>query len=74
MLYNLETDFLESDYSRLVTHLRRQLRQRSLVVLFTNFVTRSSMQRQLPYLRAMARQHVVVAVFFENTAILLKGC
>lgn len=67
VLYNLETDFLESDYARLAAHLRRHLRRRSLVVLFTNFETRSSMQRQLPYLRVLARQHVVVAVFFENT-------
>jgi len=27
------------------------------------------MQRQLPYLRALARQHMVVAVFFENTEL-----
>ncbi len=69
LLYNLETDFLESDYALLAAQVRRQLRQRSLVVLFTNFATRSSMQRQLPSLRALARQHVVVAVFFENTEL-----
>ncbi|MFQ5569581.1 MAG: DUF58 domain-containing protein [Rhodothermales bacterium] len=69
VLYNLQTDFLESDYARLVAHLRRHLRQRSLVLLFTNFETRTSMQRQLPFLRALARQHVVVAVFFENTSL-----
>ena len=69
VLYKVETDFLESDYARLAAHLRRRLRQRSLVMLFTNFETRSSMQRQLPYLRALARQHVVVAIFFENTEL-----
>ncbi len=69
MLYNLETDFLESDYARLAAHLRRRLRQRSLLLLFTNFETRTSMRRQLPYLRVLARQHVVVAVFFENTEL-----
>ena len=74
-LYALETDFLESDYARLHAHLRRQLGQRSLLLLFTNFETRLSMRRQLPYLRALARQHVVVAVFFENTLLreLLDG-
>ncbi len=69
VLYKVETDFLESDYARLAAHLRRRLRQRSLVMLFTNFETRSSMQRQLPYLRALARQHVVVVIFFENTEL-----
>lgn len=68
-LYNLQTDFLESDYARLYVHLRRHIRQRSLLLLFTNFETRSSMQRQLSFLRALARQHVVVAVFFENTEL-----
>lgn len=74
-LYNLETDFLESDYAMLAAHLRRHLHRRGLLLLFTNFETRSSMQRQLPYLRALARQHVVVAVFFENTELraLLDG-
>ncbi len=69
ILYNLDTDYLESDYARLVTHLRRNVRRRSLLLLFTNFETRSGMRRQLPYLRAMARSHVVVAVFFENTEL-----
>lgn len=69
VLYNLDTDFLESDYALLLTHLRRNVRRRSLLLLFTNFETRSGMRRQLPYLRAMARSHVVVAVFFENTEL-----
>lgn len=68
-LYNVRTDFLESDYERLFGHLRRLLRQRSLLVLFTNFETRASMERQLPYLRALARQHTLVVVFFENTEL-----
>lgn len=69
MLYNAATDFKESDYARLAAYLRRHLRQRSLVLLFTNFETRSSMRRQLSYLRALARSHVVVVVFFENSEL-----
>ena len=68
-LYRAETDFLESDYARLAVHLRRRLDRRSLLVLFTNFETRAALRRQLPYLRALARRHVVVAVFFENTEL-----
>ncbi|MGI9175716.1 MAG: DUF58 domain-containing protein, partial [Rhodothermales bacterium] len=68
-LYALDTDFLETDYARLHAHLRRSLSRRSLLLVFTNFETRASMRRQLPFLRALARQHVVVAVFFENTLL-----
>jgi len=68
-LYNLRTDFYESDYARLVAHLRRYVRRRSLLILFTNFETRSSLERQLPSLRALAGSHVLVVVFFENTEL-----
>lgn len=74
-LYNVETDFLESDHQRLAAFVRRRMVQRGLLLLFTNFETRTSMRRQLPYLRALGRHHTVVVVFFENTAVhgLLEG-
>ncbi len=65
-LYQLDTDFQESEYARLATYVRTHLQRRGLLVLFTNFMTRSSLERQLPYLRALKRQHTVVIVFFEN--------
>ncbi|MEM6647803.1 MAG: DUF58 domain-containing protein [Bacteroidota bacterium] len=68
-LYNLDTQFLESDYEALYAQVRRQVRQRSLLLLFTNFTTRSGLERQLPYLQALGRQHVVVAIFFQNTEL-----
>ena len=40
-----------------------------LVLLYTNFETLSSMQRQLGYLRAIARNHLLVVIFFENTEL-----
>lgn len=66
-LYNLETNFLESDFERLLISLRKHINQRSLVLLYTNFETFSSMKRQLPYLQRIARDHLLVTVFFENT-------
>ncbi len=66
-LYNLETNFLESDYERLVVSLRKHVNQRSLVLLYTNFETFSSMERQLPYLQRIAKDHLLVTIFFENT-------
>ncbi|MEQ9309901.1 MAG: DUF58 domain-containing protein [Balneolaceae bacterium] len=68
-LYNLNTNFMESDYERLIINLRTHLNQRSLVLLYTNFETFSSMQRQLPYLKRIARDHLLVTIFFENTEL-----
>lgn len=74
-LYNVETNFLESDFERLIISLRRHINQRSLVMLYTNFETVSSMKRQLPYLQRIARDHLLVVVFFQNTEldVLLKS-
>ncbi|PUZ19988.1 DUF58 domain-containing protein [Chitinophaga costaii] len=69
MLYAQETQWQESDFERLSVHLRTSLSQRSLLVLFTNFESLSSMQRQLPYLRKLAKYHLVMVIFFENTGL-----
>ncbi|MCA6074364.1 DUF58 domain-containing protein [Fulvivirga sedimenti] len=66
-LYNQKTAYKESDYSALYTRVRRDVTRRSLLLLFTNFESLSSMKRQLPYLRQMAKSHLVVTIFFENT-------
>lgn len=70
LLYRQSTRFLESDYERLFFKLKNQITQRSLLILFTNFDTVSSMQRRLPYLKAMAKNHLLLVVFFENTETL----
>lgn len=69
MLYSIETNFTESDYSKLYTTIKHTISHRSLLILFTNFETIEGMHRQLPYLRAMARNHVLLVVFFENTEL-----
>ncbi len=66
-LYREKTAFLESDFENLYVNVRRNLSQRSLLVLFTNFEAMSSLERQLKYLRALAKSHLLVVVFFENT-------
>jgi uncharacterized protein (DUF58 family) len=68
-LYNQETEFKESDYEQLYAQLRRRLKQRSLLILFTNFESVHSLRRQLPYLRAIGRFHLLVTVFFDNTEL-----
>lgn len=69
LLYSAKTGFLESDYGRLYATLKRTVSQRSLVILYTNFETLSSAQRQMTYLRRIAKDHLLVVVFFENTEL-----
>jgi len=68
-LYNQQTKFLETDYEKLYALVRTRITQRSLIVLFTNFESLSGLQRQLPYLRGMAKKHLLLVIFFENTGL-----
>ncbi|WP_298777434.1 DUF58 domain-containing protein [uncultured Polaribacter sp.] len=68
-LYNVKTNFEESDFSTLYAVVKRKITQRSLLILFTNFMTLDSLHRQLPYLRALAKNHLVLVVFFKNTEL-----
>lgn len=68
-LYNIDTGFLDSDFGMLYAHIKRKVAQRSLLLLYTNFEHLSSLQRQLPYLKAVAKKHVLVVIFFENTEL-----
>lgn len=68
-LYNIETNFMESDFDKLLIGLKSHIKHRSLILLYTNFETLSSMERQLPYLRKIARDHLLVTIFFENTEL-----
>jgi uncharacterized protein (DUF58 family) len=69
LLYNQQTKFLESDYAKLYALIRTRITQRSLIILFTNFESLSALKRQLPYIRSMARNHLLLVVFFENTSL-----
>ncbi len=69
VLYNQKTAFLETDYSVLYSTIRRTLSQRSLILLFTNFESIHSLQRQLPYLIKLNNTPLLVAIFFENTEL-----
>lgn len=66
VLHHQKTRFLESDYERLYTFVRRRISQRSLIMLFTNFESLGGLRRQLPYLRRIAVDHLLMVVFFEN--------
>ncbi len=69
VLYRQKTKYLESDFALLYATVRARVRQRSLLVLFTNFETLPGLQRQLPYLRRLGQDHLLLVVFFENTEL-----
>ena len=69
LLYNQQTAFLESDFEMLYMQIRNRIKQRSLLVLFTNFESLSGLHRQLNYLRSIAKHHLLMVVFFENTEL-----
>lgn len=68
-LYKQETDFLESDFEKLYLQVRTYVKHRSLLVLFTQFESMGGMKRQLPYLKQLAKHHLLLVVFFENTEL-----
>ena len=68
-LYRADPGFTDPSFEDLYAAVRGRLRQRSLVLLFTNFDTRAGLDRQLPYLRQIGRLHRLVVVLFENTGI-----
>jgi uncharacterized protein (DUF58 family) len=68
-LYSIDTNFLTSDFNRLYAHSKRKITHRSLLMLYTNFEHITSLKRQLPYLRALAKTHLLVVIFFENTEL-----
>jgi uncharacterized protein (DUF58 family) len=67
VLYNQKTAYRESDFSILYNRIRKRITQRSLLLLFTNFESIYGLQRQLPYLKQLAKSHLLVVIFFENT-------
>lgn len=68
-LYRQRTDFTDSDFEALYVHTRYHLNQRSLLILFTNFESLYSMERQLPYLKQLSTHHPLLVIFFENTEL-----
>ncbi len=68
-LYNEKTDFKESNLSLLHQTIRRRISQRSILFLFTNFENSYDMERSLAYLKAINRRHLLIVIFFENTAL-----
>lgn len=69
VLYRQKTRFLESEYEKLYAFTRKRITTRSLLLFYTNFESLSSLRRQLPVFKMMARNHLLVVIFFENTEL-----
>lgn len=69
LLYKQKTDFLESDFEMLYLQIKSKIKHRSLLILFTNFESLSGLNRQIDYLRSLARNHLLLVVFFENSEL-----
>ncbi len=68
-LYRQKTDYLESDFEKLFSVIRNRVTNRSLLVLFTNFESVESLQREMVALKKIAKYHLLLVVFFENTEL-----
>ena len=68
-LYCQNTGFPESNYDLLYLTIKKQIRHRSLLILYSNFESMVSLRRHIPPLQSIARNHLVLVVMFENTEI-----
>ena len=69
VLYKEKTRYLETNMEALYSTIRGVIKQRSLVVFFTNYESLNGLQRQLPFLKRIAKFHLLLVVFFENTEL-----
>ena len=65
-LYKQQTNFMEPDLEKLFSVVRTRITHRSLLVLFTNFESLESLERELPSLKRLAHYHLLMVVFFSN--------
>jgi uncharacterized protein (DUF58 family) len=68
-LYRQQTRFLEPDFEKLYSIIRNRITHRSLLVLFTNFESMDSLQREMASLKLIAQYHLLLVIFFENTEL-----
>ena len=73
LLYNQSTDFKEANFELLFYTLQRQVRRRSVLLFFTNFEHMHDLDRNLPFLQALNRRHLMVVIFFTNTGLIHAG-
>lgn len=68
-LYKQKTAYKEANFERLYLAIKHKIKQRSLLLLYTNFESLSSMMRQIGFLRKISASHLLVVVIFYNTEL-----
>lgn len=68
-LYDQEVRLRETDFARLYKNVRYWIKKRSLLILFTNFDSLITLKRQLKYIQALTRSHLVCTVIFDNSEV-----
>lgn len=72
-LYAQETSFLESNLEALYHTINKYTTGRSLLIIYTNYESILSLERQLPILKKLSNQHLVLLVSFINTHLVEKA-
>ena len=65
-LYNITEDQQEANYQALYETIKMNVQGRSMIMLFTNFMSLNSLQRVLPVLKQINRSHLLTLIFFKN--------
>lgn len=68
-LYNQQLRTQETDFLRLYKSTKRLIKKRSLLIMFSNFESVVNIESELKYLKAMASNHLLCIIIFENTEV-----
>lgn len=68
-LYKEKYNYSEANYELLYANIRRNIPNRSLLFLYTNFDSIYALERVLPILRMINKYHLLIVMFFENTEL-----
>lgn len=68
-LYKEKYDYTEADYEALYATIRKNISNRSLIFLYTNFDSIHSLEQNMKILKMINKYHTLIVVFFENTEL-----
>lgn len=68
-LHKEQESGLEANFELLFNAVNKLIKQRSLLILYTNFESYYTLERYLPMLRRLNHTHLLLVVVFKNTEI-----
>ncbi|HNA39518.1 MAG TPA: DUF58 domain-containing protein, partial [Chitinophagales bacterium] len=69
VLYKEEESSYEANYELLYDAVTKLIKQRSLLIFYTNFESYYTLERYLPVFRKINKTHLLLLVVFKNTEI-----